>query len=741
MADRFFHPPKTVPLSIYILVPVVLPILVAMTLTGWLSLRQNHQLVQQLSLQWMQEVADSLETRLTLNLDFPQELLNSYPTLPLDDESALSNQNCFWPFLNSFPHLQGIYLGLHDSGDLLAIHRTENGETICTQANRETEQRLLSYRLNDRGEIQEQIQAASTPYDVRQEFWYKNSLIEENPTITIIPSSSHAKNSVHLQLKQPLYNTEQELVAVSRIDFNLDLFLDYIQEKSRNFSANILVFDPQLNLLNHSALTSEKQNALDSDLVPEIQNHLQNPSSDRLQIINHNKQNYWILSSPYHWPGEQQWWIAIIVPEQQIFKTVQINFRNHLLINLSALLIAITWGGFCLYKVSYVLNQLSKNVEEALYGNLHFKSWNKSIVDPLDRLINRAQRLSDYGSQIMESIQEENKRLLDKVDSGTNLLIEAVEKADQANLKLQQSQSRVESIINSSMDGIMAFQSIRDRRGSIVDFEWIVCNQVSAHFFHIKTVNLVGKSWLQEIKNPNLRSLFDHYVSVVETGRNVELEFPYDYQTERAWFHAIAVKLGDGLSVNFRDITDRKKSVFELRKMLDEVHKLANTDGLTKVANRRQFDECLYQEWLRLKRDGLPLSIILCDVDYFKLYNDTYGHQAGDDCLIQVARVIQHSVRRASDVVARYGGEEFVVLLPNTSEDGAKVVAQLIQSKMEDLQIPHESSKVASTVTISLGIATLVPTTQLSKESLIALADEALYEAKEQGRNQFVVKS
>jgi len=251
----------------------------------------------------------------------------------------------------------------------------------------------------------------------------------------------------------------------------------------------------------------------------------------------------------------------------------------------------------------------------------------------------------------------------------------------------------------------------------------------------------VGKSWLQEIKSPNLRSLFDHYVSVVETGRNVELEFPYDYQTERAWFHVIAVKLGDGLSVNFRDITDRKKSVFELRKMLDEVHKLANTDGLTKVANRRQFDECLYQEWLRLKRDGLPLSITLCDVDYFKLYNDTYGHQAGDDCLIQVARAIQHSVRRASDVVARYGGEEFVVLLPNTSEDGAKVVAQLIQSKMEDLQIPHESSKVSSTVTISLGIATLVPTAQLSKESLIALADEALYEAKEQGRNQFVVKS
>jgi diguanylate cyclase (GGDEF)-like protein len=291
------------------------------------------------------------------------------------------------------------------------------------------------------------------------------------------------------------------------------------------------------------------------------------------------------------------------------------------------------------------------------------------------------------------------------------------------------------------MDGIMAFQSLRDRRGRIIDFEWIVSNQVCVYFFNLDTADLVGKYWLQEINSPNLRSLFDHYVSVVETGQTLELEFPYDYENERAWFHLIAVKLGDGLSVNFRDITDRKKSVFELRKMLDEVHKLANTDGLTKVANRRQFDECLYQEWLRLKRDRLPLSLILCDVDYFKLYNDTYGHQAGDDCLIKVAKAIQHSVRRASDIVARYGGEEFVVLLPNTSEEGAKVVAQLIQSKIEDLRIPHKTSKVSSTVTMSLGISTLVPTAELSKESLIALADEALYQAKKNGRNQFVVKS
>lgn len=741
MADRFSRPPKTIPLSIYILVPVIFPILMAMTFTGWLSLRHNHQLVKQSSLQWMQEVSNRLETRLSQDLSFPQEILNSYQTLPLEEAIALSNQDCFWPFLNSFPTLQGISIGLQATGELLAIHRTPTGDLICTQANRQTDNRLSVSPLNDRGDIQEPVQTSLNYYDVRQKFWYKNSLIEDQSTLKITELPSRSNPSIDLQLTQPLYNPQKELLGVGKIDFNLNHFIDYIQQESLEIAADILIFDEQINPLIHSQSTPQKEELMDSHLLPAIQKNLQNESPQKLHIISHNKQNYWTFSFAYHLPGQAQWWISIIVPEKQIFQAVENKWRNSLLINLCTLLLAISLTGLLLNNISRILNQLSQSVELAIQGNITLKVPKKSIVYPLQRLIESAQKLVDYGSCLMELITEENQQLLNKVESGTNLLIEAVEKADKANLKLQQSQSLLESIINSSMDGIMAFQSLRDRRGRIIDFEWIVSNQVCVYFFNLDTADLVGKYWLQEINSPNLRSLFDHYVSVVETGQTLELEFPYDYENERAWFHLIAVKLGDGLSVNFRDITDRKKSVFELRKMLDEVHKLANTDGLTKVANRRQFDECLYQEWLRLKRDRLPLSLILCDVDYFKLYNDTYGHQAGDDCLIKVAKAIQHSVRRASDIVARYGGEEFVVLLPNTSEEGAKVVAQLIQSKIEDLRIPHKTSKVSSTVTMSLGISTLVPTAELSKESLIALADEALYQAKKNGRNQFVVKS
>jgi len=744
MANRLFQHPKTVPLPIYILVPVLLPILVAMSVTGWLSLRRNHQLVQQLSRQWMEEVGDRLKTKLSQDLAFPQELLNSYANLPLDrgDEAiSLSNQNCFWPFLNSFPSLQGITFGLEPSGDLLAIHRTEDGEMICTLANQETDHQLSTYRLGDRGEVQELLDSSMTSYDARQNLWYQNSIIDRQVTldITRLPSLSHP--SIELQIVQPFYDQNKELIGVGKIDFNLNSFQEYLQNVNLNFSAEIIVFDRQINPLVDSTNNSKKQETIEANLLPKIQQKLTAENPKEIQIFSHNKQNYWTLSFAYKLPGDRQWWISIIVPEKQVFQAVEINFRNQLLLNLSAVSISIALGSFFLHKISSVLNQISQNAQQVIEGNLSLENIPHSLVYPLQGLINSFQALTQYWCQLVQSIGHENERLLDKVESGTNLLIEAVEKADKANLKLQQSQSLLESIINSSMDGIMAFQALRDYRGRIIDFEWIVSNQVAAYFFEIKTVNLVGKSWLQEIQSPNLRSLFDHYVSVVETGHSLELEFPYDHDNQRAWFHVIAVKLGDGLSVNFRDITDRKKSVFELRKMLDEVHKIANTDGLTKVANRRQFDECLYQEWLRLKRDRLPLSIILCDVDYFKFYNDTYGHQAGDDCLIQVASAIQHSVRRSSDIVARYGGEEFVVLLPNTSEEGAKVVAQLIQSKIDDLQIPHKTSKVSATVTMSLGIATLVPTSELSKESLIALADEALYEAKKQGRNRFVVKS
>ncbi|WP_055076630.1 PleD family two-component system response regulator [Pseudanabaena sp. 'Roaring Creek'] len=173
-----------------------------------------------------------------------------------------------------------------------------------------------------------------------------------------------------------------------------------------------------------------------------------------------------------------------------------------------------------------------------------------------------------------------------------------------------------------------------------------------------------------------------------------------------------------------------------LQEANEKLGRLVNLDGLTQLANRRCFDEYLEQEWQRLARDQLPLSLIMCDIDFFKNYNDTYGHVAGDDCLRKVSSVIKQSVRRPADLAARYGGEEFVVVLPNTDIEGSMAIAEVIRKGLVDLMIPHDDSAVSTFVTLSMGVTSLVPMADSHPSVLLTAADYALYRAKELGRNQ-----
>lgn len=166
-----------------------------------------------------------------------------------------------------------------------------------------------------------------------------------------------------------------------------------------------------------------------------------------------------------------------------------------------------------------------------------------------------------------------------------------------------------------------------------------------------------------------------------------------------------------------------------------ELQKLAALDALTGIANRRRFDEVLQFEWQRGQRDQEPLSLILCDIDHFKNYNDTYGHLAGDLCLKKVAAVLTEHLKRPADLVARYGGEEFALVLPGTELEGAMILAQACRRHLERLALDNPEALPLGIVTMSIGVARIVPNPESSMEKLIGCADQALYAAKRGGRN------
>ncbi|CDG82702.1 diguanylate cyclase domain-containing protein [Janthinobacterium agaricidamnosum] len=180
----------------------------------------------------------------------------------------------------------------------------------------------------------------------------------------------------------------------------------------------------------------------------------------------------------------------------------------------------------------------------------------------------------------------------------------------------------------------------------------------------------------------------------------------------------------------------RVRSQLTIKRQADAMRELSLTDPLTGVANRRSFNDTIDSEWRRCARDGAPMALIMADIDHFKDYNDTYGHQAGDLCLQQVSAAMKRCAVRPPDLLARYGGEEFIILLPQETREGAAVVAQRILDEVRQLQIVHARSPVGPHVTVSLGMASIMPAEAADSSVLIRIADALLYRAKHTGRNR-----
>lgn len=240
-----------------------------------------------------------------------------------------------------------------------------------------------------------------------------------------------------------------------------------------------------------------------------------------------------------------------------------------------------------------------------------------------------------------------------------------------------------------------------------------------------------------------------HFVQLaLDTGTHQRYEYVIEINSELRYEESRVVPINaTEVLVIVRDITDRKHAEAtqadlnqKLKLVNAELNRLATVDGLTEIANRRSFDQALDLEWQRARRQQKFLSLILCDIDYFKPYNDNYGHLAGDDCLRQVAQVLNAVVQRPGDLAARYGGEEFVLLLPDTTIDGAIEIIERIQAAIAQCHLAHAYSKVSDMISLSFGVVCHRPLLkEHSPRELVHRTDLALYQAKNQGRNCYVV--
>ena len=330
-------------------------------------------------------------------------------------------------------------------------------------------------------------------------------------------------------------------------------------------------------------------------------------------------------------------------------------------------------------------------------------------------------------------IQEELDKARREQERIQTDLENAIERANAMAVEAEIANIELSQIINTSIDGMLLIYenfSVKRINASLLNFLDLSETEAVGK----KCYDLMACSWCNTSECPLMKLLRgkDRIELDIERMRKDGVTVPFMFSATpfRGLDGAVI-----GMVATFKDITERKYAENTLKEANERLERLSAIDGLTGVANRRCFDQTIQREWTRLQRTKDFLSLIMCDVDFFKLFNDTYGHHDGDDCLKLVARALKGTTRRGGDCVARYGGEEFAVIMPVTGKKSAIYIAEKIRQNVEKRAIAHNKSAVAPFVTLSLGVATIVPDDQGTPELLIKCADQALYLAKSSGRN------
>ncbi|MBE9227758.1 diguanylate cyclase [Phormidium sp. LEGE 05292] len=747
------HVLKKITLRLVLVVPFVLQTVGVVSLVGYLSFQSGQKAVENLANQMIEQVGERISDRLTNYLHIPHQVVAAndlaVKQLSLNTENFEQLRQQLWQQMILNPSLANNFFW-SDGGKMIGYGRIlteefrqkaekltkENlpiGTIYLMEVNKNNLTQRHFFLIDNQGNPRKLVY--TFPDNFRQLPWYSYAKKVGKQSWT--PIFIYRITSIlGMQASVPIYHADGKFQGIFTSSFSLSdisIFLHqlnfsptgqtFIIERSGDLVATSTLEIPYIKQANGESKRLSTVNFRDAKMR-EITQQLGKKLGkfDSWQIVQelnliYKRQRQFIRVVPYQDRYGLDWLIIIIVPESDFMEEINANTCNTILLSVAALGVAIALGLFTANQITKRISQINQASQAMASGNLGQYLAIKSQVKELREL---AQSFNLMAEQLRDSFDRIKTAFLDSKEKFT-------------------------TVFRTSPDPI-AILTLAE--GRIIEI-----NNRCLEFFGYSREELIGYTVLELGLWKNLadRQKFKKFLETNGSVDNLEVDVYLKSRESRTVLISAEICNLEGqdcMIVVIKDISDRKQAEVALRltkaklqQANRKLEKLVNIDSLTQIANRRCFNDYLQKEWQRLLREQKFLSLIIFDVDYFKRFNDRYGHQTGDECLVKIAQAAQKVVYRPADLVARYGGEEFVVILPNTNQEGAILVAERIRCAIRDLSIPHSESAVSDRVTISLGVASLIPVAKKSLEILVETADRALYMAKNQGRDRFATTS
>ena len=778
------------PLPLVLVVFFVLQICASVGITGYLSFRNGQKAVNALTNDLQEEVSD----RVSLHLDHYIETAVAVNQINADVvKLGLLNLNDYktaglyhWKQLQVFKNVGYISYAL-PTGEYAGAGRwLEDGRLTIDELSANTNWEAYDYATDEQGNRTEIID--DTPYHPLSESWYTETVKQGKPIWTEVYAWDGHSDILSVPVNYPLYDHNGKLLAVLSVDLLLKGISDFLRSFDISPSAEVFIVERNGLIIASSSLEqpykivgekAQRINVHNSNdpLIKATAKYLQASFGNFNRIVDRQKLDFTINGDRHFarvtpWKDKLglDWLVVVVMPESDFMAEINANTRSTILLCLTSLLVAILLGIITSRWITEPIRRLSHASQAIASGDFEQTVSITGIKElrvladsfAIREIGKLATSFNSMATQLkalfaeLEAKNEERIRLAVAHERQLNQFLDAlpigvtVHNPDSSIFYLNKMAKQLLQLDIGKDDDrnqlVSAYQFYQVGTNTpysteklpivlALQGESVRTEDLELHLNEtIIPLEVLGTPIWNE--QHQIEFAITAFQDITKRKQAEQILADYSHQLEQEVNQRTAELAHMNVQLQ-QEVQERKLTEQKLQLANQKLQQLATIDGLTQVANRRYFDLYLQQEWQRLKREKQFLSLILLDLDYFKRYNDYYGHQAGDTCLQAIAQAAKESVLRPADLVARYGGEEFAVILPNTEQQGAAVVAQNIQQTIQALEIPHVRSEVSMIVSVSMGIASLIPTASSSPELLISQADRALYTAKQQGRDRY----